>query len=179
MASGGARNRSGPAPVPGSGRSEARGLVFTALPNGGHRGRAPKFPLMPRTVYRWQVEDKSRFQVRDDEATDEVAARELELWRWAWKTPQAAAWAAPGQRWRWHSVAMWVRTAVICESAEATAADKNSLHRFADQIGLTPAGLAENGWAIAPDEVSAKRVERVRESSPGERPTRRLRAVSS
>jgi hypothetical protein len=55
---------------------------------------------------------------------------------------------------------MWVRTYVLCESSEASAADKGSLHRFADQIGLTPAGLKENGWAIAKDEVAAKAVER-------------------
>lgn len=54
---------------------------------------------------------------------------------------------------------MWVRTAVICEGSEATAADKNSLHRFADQIGLTPAGLKENGWKIAADELAKKRAE--------------------
>jgi hypothetical protein len=46
--------------------------------------------------------------------------------------------------------------AVICESSEATAADKNSLHRFADQIGLTTAGLAEMGWKVAPDELAAR-----------------------
>jgi hypothetical protein len=44
---------------------------------------------------------------------------------------------------------MWVRTAVVCEGSEATAADKGSIHRFADQIGMTPAGLKENGWKIA------------------------------
>ena len=167
MASGGARNRSGPAPVKGSGRSEARGLVFTALPREGHKGRAPKFPLMPRAVLR----------VVDVDATDAVARREAELWRWAWRTPQAAAWAQPGQEWRRHSVAMWVRTAVICESSEATAADKNSLHRFADQIGLTPAGLAENGWAIAQDELALRRDEKGAE--PADRPQRRMRAVLS
>ena len=51
------------------------------------------------------------------------------------------------------TVAMWVRTYVLCESSEATAADKGSLHRFADQIGLTPAGLKENGWAIAAADI--------------------------
>ena len=55
---------------------------------------------------------------------------------------------------------MWVRTYVLCESSEASAADKGSLHRFADQIGLTPAGLKENGWAIAKDELAAKAAER-------------------
>jgi hypothetical protein len=54
---------------------------------------------------------------------------------------------------------MWVRVAVICEGPMAQAADKNGLHRFADQIGMTPAGLKENGWAIATDEVGAKRSE--------------------
>jgi hypothetical protein len=51
---------------------------------------------------------------------------------------------------------MWVRTAVICESSDATAADKNSLHRFSDQIGMTTAGLAEMGWKVAVDEVTEK-----------------------
>ena len=37
---------------------------------------------------------------------------------------------------------------------------KRQLHdRIADQIGLTPAGLRENGWAIAQDEVGAKRAD--------------------
>ena len=180
MTSGGARNRSGPQSDPNSARSESRGLIFTALPREGHKGSPPKFPLMRRVVKTWMVEDKSRYQVIDDHATEDVAEREAELWRWAWRTPQAAAWSQPGQEWRWHSVAMWVRTAVICESSEATAADKNSLHRFADQIGLTPAGLSENGWAIAKDEVGEKRSQKVEEdpeSEPKER-ARRLRAVS-
>ena len=30
------------------------------------------------------------------------------------------------------------------------------LHRFADQVGMTTAGLAEMGWAVAVDEVSVK-----------------------
>ena len=176
MASGGARNRSGPPPVPGSARSEARGLVFTALPREGYRGRVPKFPLMPREVTVQVVDGQSRYRAVDDELTEAVAEREAELWRWAWRTPQAAAWAQSGQEWRLHSVAMWVRTAVICESDEATAADKNSLHRFADQVGLTPAGLAENGWAIATDEAAERR-DAVPDSA-SERPQRRLRAVS-
>jgi hypothetical protein len=131
MASGGARNRSGPGMDPDSGRSDARGIVLTALPAEGYKGEAPDFPLPA--------------------ASD----RETELWAWAWSLPQAAAWAI--QPWRWYSVGMWVRTAVLCESRKAQAADKNSLHRFADQIGLTPAGLKENGWKIAEDQTAAKR----------------------
>jgi hypothetical protein len=133
MARGG-HARSGPRPDPTSGRSERRGIRFDALPAEGHTGEAPEFPLP---------------------VMGGAGPRELELWAWAWRTPQAAAWST--QPWRWHAVAMWVRTAVICEGEGATAADKNSLHRFADQIGLSPAGLKENGWKIAADEVGAKR----------------------
>jgi hypothetical protein len=131
MPRGGARNRSGPAPDPKSGRSDRRGFRLDALPAEGYDGEPPVFPLPNET------------------------SREVMLWEWAWRTPQAAAWAR--EPWRWPAVAMWVRTHVVCESLEATAADKNSLHRFADQIGMTPAGLKENGWKIAVDEVAAKR----------------------
>ncbi|MGH8272466.1 MAG: hypothetical protein ACRESG_09095 [Gammaproteobacteria bacterium] len=129
MPRGGARNRSGPSADPDSGRSDKRGVVLTALPAEGYKGDPPRFPLPGCLV------------------------REDELWTWAWSTPQAAAWAQ--QSWRWPIVAMWVRTFVICEGSLATAADKGSLHRFADQIGLTPAGLNENGWKIADDELAA------------------------
>lgn len=125
---------SGPPPDPNSLKSAKRGLTFTALPAAGYTGEIPAFPLPNDSV------------------------REGELWAWAWRTPQAAAWAA--EPWRQHSVALWVRTAAICESGEATAADKNSLHRFADQIGLTPAGLAFNGWKVTVDQLAEKRAEK-------------------
>lgn len=174
MTRGGSRNRSGPAPDPNSARSDSRGFKLTALPNGGYDGLPPEFPLSKRRVMRWEQEDKRRYQVLDEDATEIVADREAELWEWAWRTPQACAWSM--EPWRWQAVAMWVRTFVICESDEATAADKGSIHRFADQIGLTPAGLKENGWAIAADEVAAKRTEKVEPAS-GDKPARRLRSV--
>lgn len=172
----GGHNRSGPKPDPNSGRSDRRGLSFTALPNEGHDGKAPVFPLMPRSVYRWEYEEKCRFQVLDSDATTAVIERELALWEWAWRTPQACAWAL--EPWRWQTIAMWVRTFVICEGSEATAADKGSVHRFADQIGLTPAGLKENGWAIATDSVGAKAREK-EAPAPAKKSSRgRLKVVS-
>ncbi|HLS01163.1 MAG TPA: hypothetical protein VK054_04165 [Beutenbergiaceae bacterium] len=150
---GGARNRSGPAPVPGSARSEARGLVFQALPNEGFRGEVPVFPLGP--------------------GPEGVAGRELEVWGEVWGTPQAAAWAL--ESWRWPVVAEYCRLKAIVEvDPSASAALVAQLHRYRDQIGLTPAGLRENGWAIAqPEVVSPGRgVGEVRE-----RPKRRMRAV--
>lgn len=132
MPSGG-HARSGPPADPNSARSDRRGLSFIRLPAEGYGGEAPEWPLHGQS------------------------AREAQLWAWAWTTPQACAWAL--EPWRWHSVAMWVRVAVICEGPMAQAADKNGLHRFADQIGLTPAGLKENGWQIARDETADRRDE--------------------
>lgn len=153
---GGARNRSGPKPAEGSGRSERRGFKLTALPSEGYQGDAPEFPLPGRTVFYTEWEDKHPVRILDVAATEHVRDREAALWVWVWGTPQACAWAMPSERWRQYTVAMWVRTAVICESSDATAADKNSLHRFSDQIGLTTAGLAEMGWKVAVDELTEK-----------------------
>lgn len=160
MARGGARNRSGPQADPTSGRSDRRGLSFTALPAHGFDGDPPAWPLPPRIVWETVVEGGEKFREASQLETAAVAEREAELWSWVWRTPQAWAWAQPSESWRLHTIAMWVRTYVLCESSSATAADKGSLHRFADQIGLTPAGLKENGWAIAKDEVAAKAAER-------------------
>jgi hypothetical protein len=150
MASGGARNRSGLKPTEGSGRSDRRGFKLTALPSEGFTGEAPEFPL--------------------PKASD----RELEVWASTWKTPQACAWSMPSERWRLRSVAMWVRTSVRAEDPEAGAALLSQLHRFADQIGMTTAGLAEMGWKVAVDEVTEKAPVRKTAAAPH---VRRLRAV--
>ena len=127
MSRGGARNRSGPQVDENSGRSDARGYTLTALPPAGYDSDAPNFPLPL--------------------ASD----RELAMWAQVWTTPQACAWSL--EPWRWHVVAMYVRTFVQAEDTEApNAALLGQIHRFGDQIGLTPAGLKENGWKIAEPE---------------------------
>lgn len=133
MARGGARNRSGPQKDENSLESTRQGVVFTALPAEGFAGEAPDFPLPG------------------------VTDRELEVWAQAWRTPQAAAWSV--QSWRHRTVAMWVRWSVRMEASDASAALGNVVVRFADQIGMTPAGLKENGWKIAEDETAKKRAE--------------------
>jgi hypothetical protein len=158
MPSGGARNRSGPQPDENSLKSARIGYSLTALPAEGYKETPPEFPLPPVPIYHEYFVDGGKVRELDSKAGHARKERELELWAWAWTTPQACAWST--QPWRWHSVAMWVRTFALCESSEATAADKNSLHRFADQIGLTPAGLKENGWKIAADEVGERRQEK-------------------
>lgn len=130
MPRGGPRNRSGPPLDPKSGRSEARGIKLDALPAEGWAGRAPVWPLSDQTD------------------------REVEVWAELWRTPQAAMWAR--ESWRWPIVAMYARLRIVCEAHDAPASHLAQLHRFADQIGLTPAGLRENGWSIAKDEVGER-----------------------
>lgn len=133
MPRGGARNRSGPKPSETSARSDRRDYSLTALPAEGFTGKAPDFPL--------------------PEPTD----RELEVWAAAWRLPQACAWSLPSEQWRIRTVAMWARLSVRCEAIDAPATLLAQLHRFADQIGLTTAGLAEMGWKVAVDELAEKR----------------------
>lgn len=133
MPRGGARNRSGPKPSEDSGRSDRRGYSLTALPAEGYRGPVPDFPL------------------------PSPSTRELEVWDQAWRTPQACAWSMPSEAWRIATVALWVRVKVRCEDPEAGAALLGQLHRFADQIGMTTAGLAEMGWKVAVDQTAEKR----------------------
>lgn len=132
MVNGGARNRSGPQPDPSSGRSDARGLKLRDLPAAGFQGPAPEWPL------------------------EGQSAREVVVWERAWRSPQAAAWVE--EPWRWLTVALWVRWVVRMEADDASAALGNVVVRFADQIGMTPAGLRENGWRVASVEGSKPRV---------------------
>lgn len=141
MPKGGARNRSGPSIDPNSARSELRGVVLTALPAEGYQGDVPDFPLS-RSV--------------NEELT---AVREVAVWHEAWTSPQACAWAI--QSWRWPVIAEYCRLKALVElSPASTAALIAQIHRYRDQIGLTPAGLKENGWAIAEDKLAERRAEK-------------------
>lgn len=155
MTSGGARNRSGPPADPSSGRSDARSFTLTALPAEGYRGEVPEWPLSPA-----------------------ANAVEADYWARAWRTPQACAWSLPSEAWRVGTVARWVRLSVRCDDPDAGAALLGQLHRFADQIGMTTAGLAEMGWRVAVDEVGKKAAEKSAEAAPRRASSRdRIKAV--
>lgn len=180
MTRGGSRNRSGPPADPTSARSDSRGIRFDALPNEGRVGDPPlAWPLGNPAVYIDVIVNGKPSKELDLDATEDRRESEQALWAEVWTYPQACAWEL--ERWRWNIVALWVRTFLVCAGPEAKAADKSSLHRFGDQLGLTPAGLRENGWAIARSEIDMKRsapgpslsvVENEGESA---RPVRRLR----
>jgi hypothetical protein len=125
-------------------------VVFTALPSEGSKRKPPTWPLMPHA----------------DSMTD---ALERNRWAEVWKSPQAVAWHA--QRWSWLTVAHYVRISVNVETG-GKAADVTAMIRLADQIGMTPAGLKENGWKIAEDQVAAKRAAK---KAPARRPSARSR----
>jgi hypothetical protein len=155
MTSGGRRNRNGAIPDPNSGRSDRRGYKLTALPAEGYDGPAPDFPL------------------------DAPTERELEVWADLWRTPQACAWSMPAESWRVRTVAMYCRTLVRCEAPDAGAALLGQLHRFADQVGMTTAGLAEMGWSVAADELAQRRDGDDEPAEPRRTSSRdRLRSVS-
>lgn len=176
MASGGSRNRSGPRADPTSGRSDARGFVLTALPSEGYKQKAPAFPL-PRII-RWNVfyVDKVKHREVDQGETDGFRERELEVWVEAWKTPQACAWSM--ESWRWPILAEYCRLKTVIEAEpDSNAALVGQLHRFRDQLGLTPAGMKENGWAIAKDQVAQQRTAK-KTAVKKVAPARRLRSVT-
>ncbi|MGB6246098.1 hypothetical protein [Gordonia sp. (in: high G+C Gram-positive bacteria)] len=125
---GGARNRSGPTASPTSARSDARDVRAKKLPVGGYDGDFPPLSqLLPDAV-----------------------DREGAVWADLWRTPQAGQWIK--EEWRHRTVAMYVRWLVRAEDPEATAATITAAQRLADQIGMTPAGLRENGWLIVADD---------------------------
>jgi hypothetical protein len=83
----------------------------------------------------------------------------------------------PSEAWRTRTVALWVRVTVRCEDADSGAALLGQLHRFADQIGMTTAGLAEMGWKVAVDELAEAR-EPATPAIDTPAPQRRMRVLS-
>jgi hypothetical protein len=173
MPKGGYRNRSGPAPDERSRTSERKGYSLTALPASGYDGPVPEWPL---PTYSDAVDEDASEWTENNAA--QMDAREAELWLWAWRTPQACAWSMPSEFWRAQTVARWVRQAVHCEGLSAKAADHGQLHRYADQIGMTTAGLREMGWKVAVDELAVRREEPAEPTEAAPAPARRMRAVS-
>lgn len=139
MPSGGARAKAGRMPDPSSESFQQRAAGLFALPAAGYRRPHPKFPL-------------PRYEIAGDaEAEERWNRRETDVWNELWRYPQGFAWSRPQYRYLQHMVAMYVRQYVLCESPDARAADRTTLCRYADAIGLTPQGLRLNGWRIVAD----------------------------
>lgn len=144
MPIGSARPAAGRMPDPSSEAFQQRAGGLFALPAAGYKRPHPKFPL-------------PRYRIPSDGETEERwNRREAEVWNELWRYPQGFAWSRPQYRYLQNLVALYVRQYVLCESSEAKAADRTTLCRYADSIGLTPQGLRINGWRIVADDTPVK-----------------------
>lgn len=133
MASGGARNRSGPQKDPNSGRSDRAGVSYTALPSEGFQGEAPDLKdFLPRPT-----------------------ARERAIWDELWRTPQAAAWAR--ESWRWPVVADLTKYLRRADAKDSPVGLATAIRQLRDDLGLSTAGLKQHGWSITTDELEPRR----------------------
>jgi hypothetical protein len=150
---------------PTSERSERRGIKLGVLPREGYKGKAPKFPI-PAPV---DCDGVTIGSVLYDRA--------VALWKTHWKSPQACAWSA--EPWRHTIIAeMCMVEASVHSSPSSSAALIGQLHRFRDQLGLTPAGMRENGWTIG-DVDEDKREAKREEARPSTSSRARMRLVSN
>jgi len=153
MTSGG-HARSGPAPSPGSGRSDARGLKSKSLPAEGYDGEIPEFP---RPI---------------------VHGSELAYWNAAWRTPQAALWATPQWSYVIPDVALYCSLMAWTETGDYPVGILANARSLKGDILLTNDALLRAGFQVATDELAARRDEK-----PADRPlsardrAKRLRAV--
>lgn len=129
----GGHARSGPAPTPGSGRSDARGLSFKSLPAEGYTGDVPEFP---RPV---------------------VFGSELTHWEAVWRTPQAALWATPQWSWIVPAVAHYCSLMAQSEELNCPVGVHAQIRGREGDILLTADALARAGYQVVTDELGAKR----------------------
>ena len=64
------------------------------------------------------------------------------------------------ESWRWLNIADLVRLQVRGEAHDAPVNIATVTRQLRADLGLTPAGLKENGWAIAVDQIGARREEK-------------------
>ena len=119
MASGGARQRPGPAPDPNSLRSLNRRDGYTTLPR-AFDGPMPAWPLAVGSV------------------------RERKLWVELWGTPQAAAWHA-ANLWP-NDVALYVRLSLAAEDGDLKAASE--ARQWSDRLGLNLDAMERKRWRV-------------------------------
>lgn len=129
----------GPLPNPERRRVNAPTIPTTDLPAGGFDGPVPSCP--------YRLGDRGRA-----------------WWKWAWRTPQAAAWGS--------SMAYVVARRAVLEDSlkdEFAVATLREMRELDDRLGLTPKSMAQLRWKIVAavadvvpeaDEVSQRRAER-------------------
>lgn len=123
----------GPLPTKNPRRRNEPTFPTTRLPLSGYQGPIPKVP--------------SKVKLSDSGRA---------WWRWAWRTPQAAAWNA-GHVWivarRAQLEDAW---ASQLDAGAPTAAMANAMMVLDHRLGLTPKAMAELRWEIVADVAPAE-----------------------
>lgn len=122
----------GPLPNPQRARRNAPTIPSTDLPAGGRRGAVPKPP-------KWV----------------ELGPKGLAWWRWAWRTPQAAAWSSGHEAFVANRARLEDELDVEADSKQRLALLKEC-REGDDRLGLTPKSLAALRWRIVADEAPAE-----------------------
>lgn len=101
--------------------------------------------------------DAARLELYTLEARiEQQDAVERQLWRDAWKSPQATAW----ERLAWHrDVAQYVRHKTLGEMGSIR--DAQEARQWSDRLGLNPAAMLRLRWKVAADEVQQRRADRL------------------
>jgi hypothetical protein len=105
----------------------------------------PAFPLAKEPVYYEYFEDKKKIREYDEDATEALREQEIALWKVLWRRPQAAAWNELGLK---YQVAAYVRSFLGSVKVDAPAGLKTAVLRMETELGLSVAGMRQNGWRI-------------------------------
>lgn len=132
MTSGGARQRSGPAPDPHALRRDRKDDAgWITLPAEGFKGAIPDWPL-----------------------GDNVLAAEFVVWGKIWRKPQATMWAKLGLE---YQLAAYVRAFVESTAPDASAGLKTAVLRMEGELGLSLPGMHSLRWKFSEDELTERR----------------------
>lgn len=113
--------RTGPAPDPNALRRDRKDDHWTVLPPEGRETLPPLWPLPGFT------------------------SREKELWVDVWRRPQAIMWEFLTIE---YEVALYVRKLAEAELPGAATGKVSLVKQFADDLGLSVAGMLRNRWKI-------------------------------
>jgi hypothetical protein len=92
------------------------------------------------------LEDEDGGKTIEEVLDVDTERRELLVWSRQWVRPQAVMWETNGQE---EEVALYVRTLVAAERADAKANVRTLVKQQQEALGLSIPGLARNRWKIA------------------------------
>ncbi|MFZ4843943.1 hypothetical protein [Mycetocola saprophilus] len=110
----------------------------------------PAFPLARVAVYNEWFEDGKKVREFDEGGTAARQDAELAFWADLWAKPQGFAWYQLGLK---YQVAAYVRAYIESVEADASAGLKTAVLRMETELGISIAGMRQNGWNISAPET--------------------------